>query len=286
MKLNQEQTNYITEFIVKYNSDLKFQEMMQDLYDNDICELTILQIYALEEILRYGVKGVFDKFNQAKGNTSDEQAVKLFDSLIKLLLDNEQFREYKMEQLELNPEMISEMEILAFNLIQYKFAQEKVDESIEEEVEETLEYDEYIKILYSTDSEIRATLGNLFFGQFILEMLDRPGMQAIKDRQKERGLIANSDKEFILSKIEEIINNENALMQYKKVIDSRYTKVKMNILLGNAETAFDEFIQYRTNIDVVGTFDLENTKDFNEFMDYVQELIKKRKDGENPKRPF
>ena len=36
MKLNQEQSNYITEFIVKYNSDLEFQERMQELYDNDI----------------------------------------------------------------------------------------------------------------------------------------------------------------------------------------------------------------------------------------------------------
>lgn len=283
MKLNQEQSNYITEFIVKYNSDLEFQEKMQELYDNDISKLSILDIYALEEILRYGVKGIFDKFIQAKGKDTDEQAVKLFDSLIKLLLDNDQFREYKLEQLELNPEMISEMELLAFNLIQYKFIKEEAEEV---EVEEELEYDDYIGILYSTDKEIRATLGNLFFGQFILEMLEMPSMKEIKERQKEKGLIANVDKGFILSKIEEMLNNEQALIQYKKVIDARYTKVKMNILLGQSDTAFNEFIQYRTNIDVVGTFDLEQTKEFEEFMDYVQELLKKKRDENSPKRPF
>lgn len=283
MKLNQEQSNYITEFIVKYNSDLEFQERMQELYDNDISKLSILDIYALEEILRYGVKGIFDKFIQAKGKDTDEQAVKLFDSLIKLLLDNDQFREYKLEQLELNPEMISEMEVLAFNLIKYKFVKEEAEEV---EVEEELEYDDYIGILYSTDKQIRATLGNLFFGQFILEMLEMPSMKEIKERQKEKGLIANVDKGFILSKIEEMLNNEQALIQYKKVIDARYTKVKMNILLGQADTAFNEFIQYRTNIDVVGTFDLEQTKEFDEFMDYVKELLKKKRDENSPKRPF
>lgn len=283
MKFNQEQSNYITEFIVKYNSDLEFQERMQELYDNDISKLSILDIYALEEILRYGVKNIFDNFIQAKGNDTDEQAIKLFDSLIKLLLDNDQFREYKLEQLELNPEMISDMEVLAFNLIKYKFVKEEAEEV---EVEEELEYDDYIGILYSTDKEIRATLGNLFFGQFILEMLEMPSMKEIKERQKEKGLIANVDKEFILSKIEEMLNNEQALIQYKKVIDTRYTKVKMNILLGQADTAFNEFIQYRTNIDVVGTFDLEQTKEFDEFMDYVQELLKKKRDENSPKRPF
>ena len=71
-------------------------------------------------------------------------------------------------------------------------------------------------------------------------------MIEIKERQKEKGLIANVDKEFILSKIEEMLNNEQALIQYKKVIDARYTKVKMNIIMQLLENT-----QYQLSFEII-----------------------------------
>ena len=52
----------IYEFIMRYNSEEEFKNNIQNLYDNEISKLSILHIYALEEILRYGTKGVFNKF--------------------------------------------------------------------------------------------------------------------------------------------------------------------------------------------------------------------------------
>lgn len=57
MNFNEKQAKEIYEFIMKYNSEEKFKNNSQNLYDKEISKLSILHIYALEEILRYGTKG-------------------------------------------------------------------------------------------------------------------------------------------------------------------------------------------------------------------------------------
>ena len=58
MKFNEKQEQAVNEFIMKYSSDEEFRNEVQDLYDNEIGRLSILQIYALEELLRYGNMGM------------------------------------------------------------------------------------------------------------------------------------------------------------------------------------------------------------------------------------
>ena len=62
MNFNDYQSKIIYDFIIKYNSDEEFKTNVQNLYDNEISKLSILNIYTLEEILRYGNKGIFNKF--------------------------------------------------------------------------------------------------------------------------------------------------------------------------------------------------------------------------------
>ena len=64
MNFNEQQSKEIYEFIMKYNMDEEFKNKIQQLYDNNTYQLSILQIYALEEILRHGAKGIFNKFHK------------------------------------------------------------------------------------------------------------------------------------------------------------------------------------------------------------------------------
>ena len=117
MNFNERQINQIYEFIMKYNMDEEFKNNVQQLYDNNTYKLSILQIYALEEVLRYGTKKIFNKFLETKGTYSEEQAVDLYDEFIKLLSEDINFKQYKMLQLKESPETLSAMEMFTFTLI-------------------------------------------------------------------------------------------------------------------------------------------------------------------------
>ncbi len=75
MKFNENQEQAVNEFIMKYNSNEEFRNEVQDLYDNEIGRLSILQIYALEELLRYGNNGMFKRFLESKGESTEEEAI-------------------------------------------------------------------------------------------------------------------------------------------------------------------------------------------------------------------
>ena len=244
MGFNEEQNKKIYEFIMKYNSDDEYKKYIEELYNTNSYKLSMLEIYAIEEILRYGVKNIYNKFLNVIGNDSIDRAITLYDAFIKLVSEDEVFKEYKMQQLKENKETLSDMEIFAFNLINDSLDSK---ERSHEQVKDELEYDPLNPILYSTDNQIRVTLENLFLGEFIYKMMQLPSMKDIKDRQKN-GQIANQDKPFIIEKIKYVLSTEEALSQFKSAIDSRYVKVKFDILLGKGESAFDEYIKYNTNI--------------------------------------
>jgi len=114
---NEEQLNEICQFIMKYNSDEEFKNNIQKLYDKEISKLSILHIFALEEILRYGTKEVFDRFIAASESYTVDKAAYFFDGYTKLLNDDPYFKGYKMEDMKNSPETLSAIERLAFQLI-------------------------------------------------------------------------------------------------------------------------------------------------------------------------
>lgn len=131
MKFLEEQEKQIYEFILKYKSDFKFREEIDRKYFNEQDSLSILEIYALEEILRVGNKSYFIKFvnrlkekynkeeitvdiivknygydNKNKILTQTENEIKntltniLFGELIFDILDKVKFQEIKFRQKE------------------------------------------------------------------------------------------------------------------------------------------------------------------------------------------
>lgn len=275
MNFNEKQSKEIYEFIMKYNSKEEFKNNVQNLYEKEISKLSILHIYALEEILRYGAKGIFNKFIESKGAHAEEQAVDLFDGFIKLLNDDPNFKQYKMEQLKSSPETLSAIEMLAFQLISTTETQK---EQMHEEMTDELEYDPFNPILYSTDKQIRETLENLFFGEFIHQMLELPAMKPIKVRQKENGRIANIDKPLIIEKIKGVVLTQGSLSQFKQAIDNRYVKVKMDLLMGKGEEAFEQYLKYNTNISSYEILGIKKDNTAEDMYNYFMDMINKQKE--------
>lgn len=275
MNFNQEQSERIYQFIMRYNSEEEFKSRVQIRYDNEIGQLSILEIYALEEILRYGTKGIYRKFVVSKGAQTEAEAANLYDGFVKLLAEDENFKQYKTQQYELAKETLSEIELLIFSIISEP---EKERFQKQEDKQEELEYDQLNPILYKTDRQIRATLESLFFGELIHKMLDLPSMSEIKGRQQGPGLIAKKDKEVIIRKIQELLSQEGYPAQLKQIIDSRYVKVKMDTLLGKGEAAFDPYVRFNTNISASEILGEEEPTYDEEVYNFFADVIKKAKE--------
>lgn len=281
MDFNEKQSKEIYEFIMKYNTDEEFKNGVQESYDNNTYQLSILHIYALEEVLRYGTKGIFNKFLKTKGAYSDDQAVDLYDGFIKLLSEDINFKQYKMQQLKESPETLSAVEMFAFTLIS---SSDNQKEQMHEEMTEELEYDPLNPILYSTDNQIRETLENLFIGEFIHQMLELPAMKPVKVRQKEIGRIANIDKPLIIEKVQSAISEQNSMSQFKQVIDNRFVQVKMKLLLGKGELAFEEYLKFNTNISSNEILGIERDNSATDMYNFFMDIINKRNAQDDGKR--
>ncbi len=98
MNFNTTQVDHITEFIMQYNEDEDFKLTAQQNYDEDLKKLSILEIYALEEVLRYGSKAFYKRFLETKGDMPEDVAAKTYDEFVLLLLNDASFMQYKREQ--------------------------------------------------------------------------------------------------------------------------------------------------------------------------------------------
>lgn len=264
---------------MRYSLEEDFRNNIQNLYDNEIGKLSIIEIYTLEEILRYGNKGIFNKFIESKGTYTESQAVDLFNGFISLLNEDVNFKNYKIEQFQNSPETLSALEMFIFELIipTENKETENDKETKSDKKEEKLEYDPFNPILYSTDGRIRETLESLFLGEFIHKILELPNMKHIRDRQIEKGRIANIDKPFVISKVQEAVLSEVYMAQFKQVIDNRYVKVKMAILLGKGEEAFKEYVQYNTNISSSEVLGKEKELTPEDMYEYFKDIINQKK---------
>ena len=268
MEFNEKQSKIIQEFIMKYNSEEEYKNSVQKLYDEEPYKLPMLNIYVLEEILRYGNKSLFNSFKESKGTYTIEQAVIEYDGFIELLNNDENFKSYKREQLISSPETLSEIEKFALSLMNI---QKNNKENVQTKNDDELEYDDFNPIIYSTDAQIRKTLENLLLGKFIHKMLDLPAMKEIKERQKGKGRIANIDKPIVIEKVRSMFSSEKEIEKFEEAVNNMYVKGKMGILLGKKEASFDEYLEYNTNVNVSEI--LGNRK-----ADYQEEMLKYFKD--------
>lgn len=286
MNFNQAQVEHIGQFIMNYNSDEEFKLESQRKYDNDLKSLSILDIYALEEVLRYGTKGVYGKFLEAKGLWEEDVAAKTYDEFVKLLADDESFMQYKSEQALYSPSTLSAIEMLAFEIVGMPEEEKRQEEDTKEETpEETyegevLKYDPLNPLRSATDQQIRETLENLVMGEFILKLLEHPSMKGIKDRC-DGGKIANIDKPFIIEKVKTVTSTPEFPSQFKQLVDNAYVRVKIPLLVGKSnEEAFAEYLQFNTNISIYEIFGLGRAM-FEEYDAYqfFQDVLNNRKNS-------
>ena len=267
MEFNEKQSKIIQDFIMKYNLEEEYKNSVQKLYDEEPYKLSILYIYVLEEILRYGNKSLFNSFKKSKGSYTIEQAVIEYDRFIELLNNDENFKSYKREQLISSPETLSEIEKFALSLMNI---QKNNKENVQTKNDVELEYDDFNPIIYSTDAQIRKTLENLLLGKFIHEMLDLPAMKEIKD----------IDKPIIIEKVRSMFSSEKGMQQFELAIDKMYIKVKPSILLGKKEASFDEYLEYNTNVNVseiLGKRKADYQEEmFEYFKDYINQYTRKK----------
>lgn len=276
MKFNEEQTKIIYEFVMNYTGNEEFKNNVEGKYNDEVGKLSILEIYALEEVLRYGTRNLFNQFIETKENLSEEEALILFDNLLTLLIEDESFRDYKLMQFREAKETLSTMEIFAINLIH---KEEKQDESVEKESTVELEYDNLNPIRFGTDRQIRETIENLLFGQFILKSLELPAMFEIKSRQKEKGLIANSDKPIIIEEIRKLLAADPKL--YENAVNNYFVKIKFQVLLGKEEASFGELLDYNTNISADEIFGREKDTTEEDALKFFQDMVNKIKNEKN-----
>lgn len=281
MNFNAEQTKQIGQFIMDYNTNEEYRLEVQEEYDKEARELSILYIYALEEVLRYGSSGFYQKFLEAKGDMEEAEAAKTFDQFIDLLASDDAFMQYKREQLLSSPETLSPIEVLALEIVtlperQEENKKEEADEEYQEAESETLHYDPLNPIKSATDDQIRETLENLLFGEYIMRVLNTPIMADIKGRCNG-GQIASQDKQYIIEKIRVYTSNDEFPLQLKTQVDNRYVRVKMNLLLGKSqEEAFAEYLPYNTNISSREILGIKRNNSEEAAYEFFKEFLKNR----------
>ncbi len=80
MYFDDNQINKIKKFLNKYNSNLKFKQFAEKVYDKNPEALPLEEIFALEEIIRYGNKEIYYK---------RLEDIKNYDELNPILYDND-----------------------------------------------------------------------------------------------------------------------------------------------------------------------------------------------------
>ena len=93
----------------------------------------------MKGLFQFRIRNALSRLNEQRGYTyTEDQAADLFDGFIKLLNNDQNFKQYKMEQLKKSPETLSAIEMFAFQLISSTKSQK---EQIHEEVTDELEYE-------------------------------------------------------------------------------------------------------------------------------------------------
>jgi len=236
--------------------------------------------------LRYGSKEFYKRFLEANGEMAEDVADKTYDEFVMLLLNDTSFMQYKREQALYSKETLSSIEILALEVVgifETKSEERQEEESKEEKTSEKLEYDPLNPLKSATEKQIRENLENLVFGEFIMRVLEHPSMSEIRERCRG-GQIASVDKPFIIEKIRANCLGEEFPNQLKQLVDSRYVKVKMSLLLGKSEEeAFSDYLMYNTNISAYEILGIEKDNTEEEMLKFFRDLVNKRKNN-NPQK--
>lgn len=242
MKFNKEQETKMANFISKYNSTEEEKQDIQKTYANTPSQLSILEIYILEEILRYGTKNIYTNLLKKTTSQPEETTIQFYDQFAELYRTDDGFKQYKVQQIVENHDSLSAIELY---YLQLALMEVKNQKKLHEEFTNQLSYQPLNPILFETEHQIKETIFNLLIGRFIHDFLQFPANKPIAVRQKVNGMIADSDRQLIINSIR--IGLDGQIDQLINKIDEKYIYTKFNLLLGKGEDAFQD-LQYNTNI--------------------------------------
>ena len=134
-------------------------------------------------------------------------------------------------------------------------------------------YDNSINYKCDTPEELKDTLFNIFVGNDIYEFLKKsnnPRLKEIFERQKN-GLIAHSDKEYLINVIKPYIIEEYQL--YKEQVNKAFSRITLSKEIRDKDF-LKSFVLHDTNIDVKEIGISMNNN-------YVYKVIKKKVGDKN-----
>lgn len=244
----------IGEIIKLYNENTKFKERLNNLYDNNPAKLKLLELYALEDIIRYGDKSYYNRLIKLGNN--QENIISEYNEFLDKCKNDNKYELSKMRDYKNNRKNLKPVEAFAINLL-LKDNEKKHDYKYID-----YDYDDYVELKYSTDKEIRESISNVFFADIIGSLSKKNVNPIIKneigsiiEHQKKPGLIASVDKPKMLDFLRELISYD-----YKGVmegIDLMSEQAKFYLACGFQEKTFDFFSKYRSNISAREVFDIK-----------------------------
>ena len=255
MNFTNEQNDIIYGIINKFKNDLDYKVMLLKKYnDNDFNDISIYDIYVIEEILREGNKSIIQKLISLNSNANN--ILQQVNDFLTAYEKDDGFRYYKNEQYKNNSNTLSEFEsYLLENFLGFKKEEnfKDKDESKKEKPEIFVysedDYDEMNPIDYSNDFIMEKTVENLVLGKFIHVLLKHPSMHDVAKRQNKNGQIHKDDKERV---IKEVLRgfNDQIESQFKVKVKEIYAQFKLAKLFNKSSNIVDEYEKYNTNISV------------------------------------
>lgn len=257
----------IYEIWQRYKNEEPFQKEIENNYLNNPTRLNLFEFYVLEELVRFGNKNYYNDIMKTR-QSNDQNIYLEYEMLINMCNSNPQFLKEEVNKLQEKSLFLSEMEVYVLKT----FYKKEIDDNFRS----GLKYDEFVKLRYGLDSEIRSTISNILVGNIVYELFNDEEqlkkdkkLEKIKLRQKEPGMIADIDKPYIIEKVKLSIFDDYD--KFEERVDSMFTFIKYGLSTGKKENAFSPFIKQRTNIrnEDVG---LEPKYDFSDFFGIFDDI--------------
>lgn len=252
--MNENDKKTLGEIIKLYNENTKFKEYICERYDTNPASLRVLELYVLEEIVRYGNKDYYNKI--ASLNPNSEKALKDYSDFIDKCKNDKEFETLKMRIYKNNRENLNPVEVFAISMILKDKDREKEYKYID------FDYDDYPDIKYGNDKEIRETVSNIYFAILIYRLLNEckdpiilKELKPVIEHQKEPGLIASSDKPLLLNFLRECISDNYEIIGNH--IDEMYNQVKSFLMFGFKENSFKLLSNRKSNVTAREIFDIK-----------------------------
>lgn len=191
-----QQQNEINRILLEYKSNEESRKAIEDKYDTSTYELSIIQIYAIEEIIRYGTKGIYKSYIEI--NNSNNK-IEEYDDYMKKLTTDIEFSTSKL----LHIKDLTKVELFITSIMLNSVVKKNNFEL----------YDPIIEIRTSSEKESRETIKDLIIGvlaHIIVECSKTPE----KYKQRNKGQFSPESKKRIIDAMRKDLIAVKIMVEY------------------------------------------------------------------------